>query len=77
MYKVILLHYFVNGSDAISAYGAMGEMTDKKEIERKREQLLKYCYKDTYAMVGLLYKLYEAVGITDYLDLNMQERKEQ
>ena len=35
-----------------------------------RDQLLKYCYKDTYAMVGLLYKLYEDVGITDYLNLD-------
>lgn len=59
-----------NGGDAIAAYRAMSEMTDQKEIERKRDQLLKYCYKDTYAMVGLLYKLYEAVGITDYLDMN-------
>ena len=59
-----------NGGDAIAAYRAMSEMTDKAEIERTRDQLLKYCYKDTYAMVGLLYKLYEAVGITDYLNLD-------
>ena len=59
-----------NGGDAIAAYRAMSEMTDHKEIEKKREQLLKYCYKDTYAMVGLLYKLYEVVGITDYLDMD-------
>lgn len=58
-----------NGGDAIAAYRAMSVMIDQKEIEKKREQLLKYCYKDTYAMVGLLYKLYEAVGITDYLDM--------
>ena len=61
-----------NGGDAIAAYRAMSEMTDQKEIEKKREQLLKYCYKDTYALVGLLYKLYEAVGIDGYLDMNTE-----
>ena len=59
-----------NGGDAIAAYRAMSEMTDKNEIIKTRNQLLKYCYKDTYAMVGLLYKLYEAVGINDYLNLD-------
>lgn len=59
-----------NGGDAIQAYRDMCEMTDSEEIKKKREQLLKYCYKDTYAMVKLLSKLYEAVGITDYLDVN-------
>ena len=59
-----------NGGDAINAYRAMSEMKDKDEIARTRDQLLKYCYKDTYAMVGLLYKLYEAVGITNYLNMD-------
>lgn len=59
-----------NGGDAIQAYRDMCEMANPEEIEKKREQLLKYCYKDTYAMVGLLYKLYEAVGITNYLHMD-------
>ena len=59
-----------NGGDAIQAYRDMCEMTNPEEIKKKREQLLKYCYKDTYAMVKILSKLYEAVGITDYLAMD-------
>ena len=62
-----------NGSDAINAYRAMSEMSDKNEIIRTRDQLLKYCYKDTYAMVGLLYKLYEAVGLKNYLNMDTSQ----
>ena len=49
-----------NGSEAMSSFRNMENMTDK-EIAYTRERLLKYCYLDTYAMVKILEKLKEVV----------------
>lgn len=46
------------GSEASAAFKAMAKMTPE-ELETTRQQLLKYCGLDTYAMVKLLEKLKE------------------
>lgn len=47
-----------NGSEAMNAYFNLVNKS-KEEIEKTRENLLKYCYLDTYAMVKILNKLEE------------------
>lgn len=49
-----------NGSDAMEAYAAM-EVATAEEATRIRQNLLKYCELDTYAMVKILSRLREAV----------------
>ncbi len=49
-----------NGGEASDTFLAMQTM-DKKEVEKWREHLLRYCELDTFAMVKVLEKLKEAV----------------
>lgn len=49
-----------NGSEAMNAYANMKNLT-KEEQESLRENLLKYCGLDTYAMVKIYEKLQEVV----------------
>lgn len=49
-----------NGGEASDAFSQMASMTPE-EMEIKRQQLLKYCGLDTYAMVRVWEKLKEAV----------------
>ena len=49
-----------NGSEAMNSFRAMENM-DEKELANTRENLLKYCGLDTYAMVKLYDKLKEVV----------------
>ena len=42
-----------NGGDASSEYANLIYQTDRKEIERVRDNLLKYCHLDTLAMVEI------------------------
>lgn len=49
-----------NGSEASDTFMAMQKM-DKKELEKNREYLLRYCELDTFAMIKVLEKLKEAV----------------
>ncbi len=51
-----------NGSEASEAFLKMQSM-DPEELEQHRKHLLKYCGLDTFAMVKILEKLYEASGI--------------
>jgi hypothetical protein len=48
-----------DGRMAIDAYFAMSQLSDEKEIERMRRDLLEYCKLDTLAMVKILEKLRE------------------
>jgi hypothetical protein len=48
-----------DGGMAIDAYFAMSQLSDEKEIERIRRDLLEYCKLDTLAMVKILEKLRE------------------
>ena len=50
-----------NGLDASATFAAMAEMS-QEELERSRQQLLKYCGLDTLAMVKIWQKLKEAVA---------------
>ena len=50
-----------NGSEASNAFAEMASHTPE-EIAGMRENLLRYCGLDTYAMVKVLHKLREAVG---------------
>ena len=50
-----------NGDDAMNAFATLSEKT-KEEQEKIRENLLKYCALDTYAMVKIYYKLLEVVN---------------
>ncbi len=52
-----------NGSEAMNAYAQLSERTEE-EREEIRKQLLKYCKLDTYAMVKIWQKLYEAANIS-------------
>ena len=49
-----------NGGEASNTFMAMQKM-NKKELEKWREHLLRYCELDTFAMVKVLEKLKEAV----------------
>ena len=49
-----------NGSEAMNSFRAMESMS-KEELLYTRENLLKYCCLDTYAMVKILAKLKEVV----------------
>ena len=49
-----------NGGEAMSAFAALADM-DAEERAVTREQLLRYCELDTYAMVKIWQKLCEAV----------------
>ena len=49
-----------NGTEAMNAYATMGELS-KEEQEKLRENLLKYCGLDTYAMVKIYDKLKEII----------------
>ena len=49
-----------NGSEAMNSFRAMENM-DEKELADTRENLLKYCGLDTYAMVKIYDKLKEVV----------------
>ena len=49
-----------NGTEASAAFERMGEM-DQEEMEQTRQNLLKYCGLDTYAMVKVWEKLREAI----------------
>ena len=49
-----------NGGEAMNAYATMGSLS-KEEQERLRENLLKYCGLDTYAMVKIYDKLRSVV----------------
>lgn len=53
-----------NGGEASAAFLTMANKSPE-EIARIRENLLKYCGLDTYAMVKLIWKLREAVKDTD------------
>jgi hypothetical protein len=48
-----------DGGMAIDAYFAMNQLSDQKEIERMRRDLLEYCKLDTLAMVKILERLRE------------------
>lgn len=50
-----------NGSEAMSVYAGMANM-EPGEAERTRENLLRYCELDTYAMVKIWRKLVDAVA---------------
>ena len=50
-----------NGSEASGAFSMMSTM-DEEEMERYRQNLLKYCGLDTFAMVKIWEKLNEVVG---------------
>ncbi len=50
-----------NGGEASAAFSAMGKMP-LEEQAAWRENLLKYCGLDTYAMVKIWEKLRESVG---------------
>ena len=55
--KLDLIH---NGSEAMDSYANLSKMS--KEVQKKvRNNLLKYCYLDTYAMVKIYDKLKEAI----------------
>ena len=45
-----------NGSEAMNAYFRMQDL-NREELEKLRNNLLKYCELDTYAMVRILEKL--------------------
>lgn len=49
-----------NGAEAMNAFAALASMPPE-EAERTREQLLRYCELDTYAMVKIWQRLREAV----------------
>lgn len=53
-----------NGSEAMKAYLNLSEKSEE-EIKRTRDNLLKYCYLDTLAMVKILDKLNEVVQDED------------
>jgi len=46
-----------NGDMAMNAFSALQNMTDPREIQKIRENLLKYCKQDTYAMVEIVRQL--------------------
>ena len=50
-----------NGAEASASFAAMGKMC-QEELASCRENLLKYCGLDTFAMVRILEKLQEKVG---------------
>ena len=50
-----------NGSEAMNAFANLDKLS-KEEQETVRNNLLKYCGLDTYAMVKIYYKLLEVVG---------------
>ena len=50
-----------NGSEAMSTYANLGNLS-KEEQQIVRNNLLKYCELDTYAMVKIYKKLKEVVG---------------
>ncbi|MFL1707447.1 DUF2779 domain-containing protein [Campylobacter sp. MOP7] len=50
-----------NGGDASSEYANLIYQTDKKEIEKVRQNLLKYCHLDTLAMVEIFKKLQDQI----------------
>lgn len=50
-----------NGGEAMQTYAKLIDIKDKKEVERLREALLRYCELDTLAMVKVLEKLKESV----------------
>jgi hypothetical protein len=45
------------GSDAMSIFVKLGELTKLDEIDRHKKALLEYCKLDTYAIVKILEKL--------------------
>jgi hypothetical protein len=51
-----------NGADANKKWGKMisGEMNED-DIEKTKENLLKYCKQDTFAMVRILQELYKII----------------
>lgn len=55
--KLDLIH---NGSEAMDSYANLSKMS-KEEQKKVRNNLLKYCYLDTYAMVKIYDKLKEAI----------------
>ena len=54
-HKLPVVH---NGMEAMSTYAAMRKMTDREEVQRIRDGLLKYCHLDTLAMVKVINALY-------------------
>ena len=50
-----------NGGDASSEYANLIYQTDRLEIERVRDNLLKYCHLDTLAMVEIFKKLQDQI----------------
>lgn len=50
-----------NGTEAMNAFAALADMGPEEEA-RTREQLLRYCELDTYAMVRIWQRLAEAAG---------------
>ena len=54
-----------NGDEAMTAYANMDQLT-KEEQNRLRENLLKYCGLDTYAMVKIYEKLQEVTKKKEY-----------
>ncbi|HIQ28244.1 MAG TPA: DUF2779 domain-containing protein [Sulfurovum sp.] len=48
-----------NGSEAMQTYARLSAMQNKNEVEKLREDLLRYCELDTLAMVKVLKKLKE------------------
>ena len=51
-----------NGSEAMNAFASMGKLSVDEQL-KLRENLLKYCCLDTYAMVKIYYKLIEILGV--------------
>ena len=49
-----------NGSEAMDSFRELENMDSEKQ-EYTRERLLRYCELDTYAMVKILWKLYEVI----------------
>lgn len=46
-----------NGSEAMQAFAALGDMTDQEQVRKYRDSLIEYCKLDTLAMVKILDKL--------------------
>jgi hypothetical protein len=48
-----------NGSEAMQAFAALGDMTDQEQVRKYRGSLIEYCKLDTLAMVKILNVLKE------------------
>ena len=48
-----------NGGDALETFPILSDIKDPEELRKKRQELLDYCYLDTWVMVEILEKLTE------------------